>query len=142
MSRFDDKKTGAKRFKFGARSTRNLVTVKPELQRVCRRALDWGIMDFSVIQGLRTQAQQDRLYAQGRTEPGPIVTWTRNSPHLTGDAVDVAPYPINWDNTKEFYKLAGVMKAAAIVEGVDLVWGGSWVKYKDLPHYELRNRDE
>jgi hypothetical protein len=42
-----------------------------------------------VVETLRTQERQDHLYAQGRTRPGPIVTWTRNSNHLTGRAADV-----------------------------------------------------
>lgn len=133
MSKFDDKK----KYSFGARSTKNLVTVDKDLQRVMLRALDLGVIDFSVIAGKRTQAEQDRLYAQGRTEPGPIVTWTRNSKHLQGLAVDVAPYPINWNKEEAFYLLAGVIKAAAAIEKVDIKWGGDWKKTKDLPHYEL-----
>lgn len=125
------------RFSFGERSKRNLEGVKKPLQKVLQRALDLGVMDFSIIQGRRTQAEQDRLYAQGRTEPGPIVTWTRNSKHISGDAVDVAPYPIDWDNEEMFYKLAGVIKAAAAIEGVDIKWGGDWKKTKDMPHFEL-----
>lgn len=41
--------------------------------------------------GKRSQEEQDRLYAQGRTAPGPIVTWTRNSDHLRGVAIDLEP---------------------------------------------------
>lgn len=41
--------------------------------------------------GKRDQAQQDRLYAQGRTAPGPVVTWTRDSDHLRGGAIDLEP---------------------------------------------------
>lgn len=41
--------------------------------------------------GKRDQVEQDRLYAQGRTAPGPVVTWTRDSDHLRGIAVDLEP---------------------------------------------------
>lgn len=100
------------------------------------RALDLGVIDFSVIAGRRTQAEQDDLYAQGRTKPGPIVTWTRDSLHITGDAVDVVPYPVNWDDEIQFAKLAGVILAAAELEGVDLEWGYDlWGK--DMPHFQL-----
>lgn len=124
------------KFKFGKRSARNIATVKYDLQRVLSRALELGVMDFSVICGKRTQAEQDRLYAQGRTEPGPIVTWTRNSKHITGDAVDIVPYPLDWDDHNSFYKLAGIIKSAAVLEDVELKWGGDW-NSKDLPHFEL-----
>lgn len=39
----------------------------------------------------RTQEYQNDLYAQGRTKPGPIVTGTRNSNHISGRALDVVP---------------------------------------------------
>ena len=45
----------------------------------------------------RSQARQLDLYAQGRTEPGPIVTWTQHSAHTEGRAVDVivdSPIPV------------------------------------------------
>lgn len=45
-------------------------------------------MDVRVVQGFRTQEQQDRLWAKGRTAPGPKVTWTRNSRHQSGRALD------------------------------------------------------
>lgn len=51
-------------------------------------AAEYGAQLF-VVSGGRTQAEQDRLYAQGRTLPGPIVTWTRNSAHIGGRAVDL-----------------------------------------------------
>lgn len=44
---------------------------------------------IGIVAGYRTQYEQDRLYAQGRTLPGQIVTWTRNSNHTLGRAVDV-----------------------------------------------------
>lgn len=43
-----------------------------------------------VVETWRSQERQDSLYAQGRTEPGPQVTWTKHSRHTDGEAVDVA----------------------------------------------------
>ena len=123
-------------YKFGKRSLRNMIGIDKSLRRVLFTALKFGVIDFTVICGLRSQAEQDRLYAQGRTEPGPIVTWTRNSKHITGDAVDIVPHPLDWEDHNAFYKLAGVIKSAAVLEGVELKWGGDW-KSKDLPHFEL-----
>lgn len=45
-------------------------------------------IDFIITCTRRSQTEQQELYAQGRTAPGPIVTWTLNSKHLTGDAFD------------------------------------------------------
>jgi peptidoglycan LD-endopeptidase CwlK len=128
------------KFRFGTRSERNLTGVHPDIVRVCRRALSYGIMDFSVICGIRTYEEQKRLYAQGRTEPGEIVTWTMNSRHLPQEdgyshAVDLAPYPIDWGNEDRFWMLRGIMMAAAREEGVDLEYLPSG---RDLPHFQLR----
>ena len=45
--------------------------------------------DYEITAGIRTQAQEDALYAQGRTAPGEIVTWTEKSAHIAGLAIDV-----------------------------------------------------
>ena len=123
-------------FKFGRRSSAELMTVNYPLQKVLNRAIRITPIDFSILKGRRSQAEQDRLYAQGRTQPYPVVTWTRESKHITGDAFDVAPYPLDWNDTEGFIMLAGVILAAAKLEGVKLKWGGSW-KSRDLPHFEL-----
>ena len=46
-------------------------------------------IDVAMAEGARDQARQEELYAQGRTKPGPIVTWTKNSKHKDGNAMDV-----------------------------------------------------
>lgn len=86
--------------------------------------------NIRITSGRRTQEEQDRLYSQGRTAPGKIVTWTRKSNHITGKAFDVAfvgkdPYPKNFD-----WKILG-----DIGKSVGLKWGGDW-KTKDNPHFE------
>lgn len=129
------------RFNFSTRSMRNMDGVHPMLVDVLHTALDFGVIDFVVIEGVRTKEEQEDLYAQGRTKPGKKVTWTLNSKHLVqdtgfGHAVDIVPYPTYFEDTEAFYKLAGVIESAASLDGVDLKWGGAW-KSKDLPHFEL-----
>lgn len=124
------------KYNFGAQSVRNMRGLDKDLQKVLFATLDLGVMDFSVISGLRTQAEQDELYAIGRTKPGEKVTWTRNSRHLTGEAVDIAPYPIDWKDEQRFAFLAGLMMGQAARLGVDLEWGYHlWGK--DMPHFQL-----
>ena len=119
------------------RSERNLATVQPQLadlgRELLRRLAAEGL-NFKVIQGRRTQAEQDALYAKGRTAPGPKVTWTRNSRHLTGRAIDLALFSgknVVWES--KHYTRAG-----EIGEELGLVWGGRWKGGKtDKPHFEL-----
>ena len=120
------------------RSEKNLATVQPKLANIGRellRRLAAEGLTFKVIQGRRTQAEQDALYAKGRTKPGPKVTWTRNSRHLTGRAIDLALFQgknVVWES--KHYTRAG-----EIGEELGLVWGGRWKGGKtDKPHFELR----
>ncbi len=119
------------------RSEKNLATVEPRLQKLGRellRRLAAEGLTFKVIQGRRTQAEQDALWAKGRTKPGPKVTWTRNSRHLTGRAIDLALFSgknVVWES--KHYTRAG-----EIGEQLGLVWGGRWKGGKtDRPHFEL-----
>jgi peptidoglycan L-alanyl-D-glutamate endopeptidase CwlK len=87
--------------------------------------------NLKITSGRRTQAEQNALYEQGRTTQGAIVTWTRNSKHISGLAFDVAfvgatPYPNNFD-----WEILG-----KIGERIGLKWGGRF-STPDRPHFEL-----
>ena len=72
------------------RSTDELVPeLRDRLERVvARMQAEYGVQ-VQVVETLRSQARQDALHAQGRSAPGPVVTWTRHSRHSEGRAVDV-----------------------------------------------------
>lgn len=80
-------------FVLGSRSLERLKGVDPRLVNVVKLAISLSEIDFSVLEGVRTLARQRELYAQGRTKPGKIVTWTMKSKHIEGKAVDLIPYP-------------------------------------------------
>jgi peptidoglycan L-alanyl-D-glutamate endopeptidase CwlK len=118
------------------RSEKNLATVEPRLQKLGRellRRLAAEGLTFKVTSGNRTQAEQDALYAQGRTKPGKVITWTRKSRHIGGRAIDLTLFsgknPV-WES--KHYDRAG-----AIGEELGLVWGGRWKRTPDRPHFEL-----
>jgi peptidoglycan L-alanyl-D-glutamate endopeptidase CwlK len=87
-----------------------------------------------IIGTLRTQAEQDALYAQGRTTPGRIVTWTKQSKHIEGkafDAVLLVNGKIDW-NGKDYTQMG------EIAESVGLTWGGRWPDRKtDTDHFQI-----
>ena len=122
-------------FSFGARSLKRLVGVHPDLVRVMKRAIACSTMDFAVIEGMRTLAKQKEYMAAGATR-------TMNSRHLTGHAVDIAPYvggTIRWD-WPLYHELAKIIKKAAADEQVPITWGGDWVSFRDGPHFELKHK--
>ncbi|KOP29470.1 hypothetical protein ADM98_11375 [Exiguobacterium sp. BMC-KP] len=93
-----------------------------------------------VAQGYRSKAEQDALYAQGRTKPGPIVTGARGgqSNHNFGVAVDLFVY--SDDGTKSNFYSPGNSKLSAIVAAMKkrgMEWGGDWKGFPDYPHYQL-----
>ena len=74
----------------GKRSLSNLKGIHPDLVSVVKRAIDITDQDFTVIEGLRDIDRQRELFKSGAST-------TMNSRHLTGHAVDIAPYPLSWD---------------------------------------------
>lgn len=138
---------------FGSRSLKNLEGVHPKMVAVVKRALqicyETKGPDFAVIEGVRTPARQKELYAQGRTKPGPKVTWTLTSNHFVnprtgfGHAVDL--FPGNWNDLKLFDHVAKAMFQAADELGTPIRWGADWDRdgrprergETDSPHFEL-----
>lgn len=140
-------------FSLGTRSRANLAGVHPDLVRVVERAIELTAQDFTVIEGVRTIERQRQLYAQGRTQPGPVVTWTMHSRHFAGPdgyghAVDVVPWPVDWSSPAKFDAIAQAMFDAAAELGVSIRWGADFDQdgiprergEVDSPHFELAVR--
>lgn len=128
------------------RSLGNLEGVHPDLVKVAKRAIEITNQDFVIIAGVRTAAEQNALYQQGRTKSGNIVTYRdgykKKSNHQPksdgyGHAIDVVPYPVDWNDSTKFHRIADAMKSAANELGVKIEWGGDWKGSWDTPHFEL-----
>lgn len=132
-------------FVLGKTSLARLIGVDETLVKVVKRAIEISEVDFTVLEGVRTLARQRELYAQGRTAPGKIVTWTMKSKHIEGKAVDLVPYPLDWNDLGKFDKIKHAMFQAAAEQGVSIRWGADWNgngtprekgEY-DSPHFEI-----
>jgi peptidoglycan LD-endopeptidase CwlK len=119
-------------FVLGPTSRERLKGIHPDLVSVVERAIEITEADFTVLEGLRTLERQKTLYATGKSK-------TLNSRHITGHAVDIAPYPISWD-WKDYPPIEGAMKQAAKELNVDIEWGGDWQTFPDAPHWQLTRR--
>jgi peptidoglycan L-alanyl-D-glutamate endopeptidase CwlK len=138
-------------YRLSNRSRSNLEGVHPDLVAVVERAIEITKQDFLVVEGVRTPARQKVLFAQGRTKPGRKVTWTMNSNHFVnkttkfGHAVDIAPFPVDWNDTRKFDAMATAMFRASRELGVLIRWGANWDQDEnvrergehDSPHFEL-----
>ncbi len=120
-------------FKLSSRSLGRLAGVHDDLVSVVERAIQITEVDFTVLEGLRSQSRQKELFASGATT-------TMNSRHLTGHAVDLGAWVtggIRWD-WPLYHKIAAAMKQAADELGVAIEWGGGdWESFKDGPHFQL-----
>lgn len=133
--------------KFSDRSTAKLETCHQDLQVIFNQVVKYH--DCTIVSGHRTPKEQLKLYKQGRTTPGNIVTYkdgtNKKSKHneYPSDAVDVVPYPIDWKDTDRMREFAGfvlgvatMLKAYGAIDS-EITWGGSW-EMKDYPHYQIK----
>lgn len=126
--------------KFGTESRKRLDTCHRDLQEICELVIP--NYDFTVLEGFRTNARQDDLFRQGKSKLRGGESKHNSNPSI---AVDIAPYPIDWNNTKRFFLLSGFMFQAAAQLGIKLRWGGDWSgdwihtdqSFHDLPHFEI-----
>ena len=139
------------RFFWGKTSIQRREGVHPLLLMTVDTALSYGVMDMTIIEGVRSIEQQKLNVEKG-------VSKTMNSMHLiqpTGyaHALDIYPAPINmekfragyWPEIIRFGVLAGLMKRAAQEVGCEITWGCDWDNdgqvldhtFFDAPHFEL-----
>ena len=123
--------------RFGKRSKQRLKGVDTKLVNVLNELVK--IMDVTIIEGLRSQERQDELVAKGASK-------TRYSKHIEGKAVDLAPYPIDWEDRERFHYMGGMVRGIGQQLNVNIRWGGDWdsdgeIKdnsFDDLVHVEIK----
>jgi peptidoglycan L-alanyl-D-glutamate endopeptidase CwlK len=99
--------------------------------------------DCIVLEGYRNEEAQNRYFEEGKSKLRYPHSKHNKQPSL---AVDIAPYPVDWNDRERFYYFAGYVKATAAQMGIPLRWGGDWDSdtfvhdqtFFDLPHFELR----
>ena len=126
--------------KFSKQSLERLSTAHPNLQVLFREVVEG--FDCSILEGHRDQPTQDKYYNDGKSR----LKWPEGKHNkVPSQAVDVAPCPIDWDDTARFYYFAGYVKGVADQLGIKIRFGGDWnlntqVKdetFLDLVHFEL-----
>ena len=128
--------------RFGRRSKERLATCDEKLQKVFNEVIKQ--VDCSVLEGHRSEARQEKLFKEGKTK-----VHYPNGRHNASPsrAVDVVPYPIDWNDRERFHLFAGMVIGLARGMGISLRWGGDWNmnfevddnQFDDFPHFELLN---
>ena len=129
--------------KFSQTSKQRLSGCAPELQRLFKAVIKH--YDCSVLCGFRDEEAQNKAYADKRS--------TKQYPYSNHNmypsiAVDVAPYPIDWDDMERFRHFAGFVEGMAASMGIKIRSGGDWdsdhdfkdQRFIDMPHFELVNK--
>jgi peptidoglycan L-alanyl-D-glutamate endopeptidase CwlK len=119
-------------YALGQRSLQRIEGLHPDLVATIKRAIQLTDQDFTVIQGVRTAAQQAANVASGASQ-------TSNSRHLPGPdgfayAVDLAAWQngaISWSASR-YPAIADAMRRAAIDVGRPIRYGGGWFQLNDL----------
>ena len=150
-------------YQLSQRSLDRLKGVDERLVKVVKRAIQLSNIDFMVLEGVRSKEQCMINYGKGRTvaqcaakgvpansaNPSAAkVTWLNNpfaSKHVSGKAVDLVPYPVDWNDLKKFDAIAKAMLQAAKELGVPVRWGADWDNdgkprergESDSPHFEI-----
>ena len=125
---------------FGPASKARLAQLHPDLQRLLNKAILY--VDFSITCGYRGKVEQDEACAKGLSKT-PWPTSKHNS--MPSRAVDVAPYPCDWNDSESFTLLAGILYGIAVTMGIRVRLGADWDgdlntrehSFKDRPHLEL-----
>jgi len=123
-------------YKFGKRSRERLKGVDTRLINVLNELIK--MMDVTIIEGVRTKERQAELLKQGATK-------VKYSKHMEGKAVDLSPYPIDWENRDGFYYMGGMIRGIAKQLGLKVRFGGDWDSdgdtkdnnFDDLVHIEI-----
>ena len=126
--------------KFGKTSQARLATCHPDLQLLMNALIKH--IDVSIICGHRTEAEQNKAFNEGKSKLK-FPQSKHNS--LPSKAVDIACYPIDWNDRGRFYLMIGYVRRLADELGIKIRVGADWngdyntddQNFHDLPHIEL-----
>lgn len=121
-------------------SKKRLDTCDPKLQQlVIAVAEEFGQVKLMVVCGHRGQAEQNAAFAKGTSK----LKWPKSKHNaLPSKAVDLAPIVngvIPWNDLEAFKGLGKLVKQKAKELGIAIEWGGDWTRFKDYPHFQLKD---
>ena len=127
--------------KFGRTSRKRLDTCHKQIQKLFEEVVK--NYDCSIVCGHRGEKEQNEAYQKGNSQ---VMFPKGRHNALPSKAVDVAPYPIDWNDRDGFILFAGYVLGVASQLGINIRWGGDWDgdfdlsdnEFDDLVHFEMR----
>jgi len=127
--------------KFSTRSLAQLRTCDARLQDLFTEVLKH--IDITVLEGHRSLADQEKMLAEGRSKVGPGRSMHNTMPSR---AVDVSPFPIDWNDRERWLMFVGFVRGVAAMKGINIRCGADWdgdftckdQSFHDMPHFELK----
>lgn len=119
-------------FKYSKQSKERLLTCDIGLQLLFNEVIKER--DCTILCGFRDKEEQEKAFEQGRSKARFGQSKHNSSP---SKAVDVMPYPINWNDSEGLSDFAGFVLSKAEELGIKIRWGGHFKNFFDGPHYEL-----
>lgn len=117
---------------FSRVSKERLATCDQRLQDLFNDVIEF--VDCSILVGHRGEEAQNLACAEGNSRT-PWPTSRHNC--MPSEAVDVSPYPVDWDDIEGFKVFAAYVKSRADALGIKVKWGGDFVSWKDWDHWEI-----
>ena len=127
--------------KFGRTSRKRLKTCDEDLIFLFEEVVKY--FDCTVLEGHRGKRLQNKYFKENKSK---LKFPEGNHNKKPSTAIDVVPYPIDWEDRERMTYFAGYVKGIAIILGIPIRWGGDWNSnndlkdnnFDDLPHFELR----
>ena len=128
--------------RYSKKSKERLASCDERLQDVFNEVINY--VDCSILEGHRSKERQNKLYDENRTKVKYPNGRHNSSP---SKAVDVTPYPVDWEDRERQTLFAGFVLGLARNMGIRLRWGGDWDmdfqvmdnRFDDFPHFEIRD---
>ena len=129
--------------RFGRKSRKELSSCHKDLQKVFNEIIKH--IDCTVLEGHREKEKQNKFYEEGRSK----VRFPDGRHNINPScAVDVTPWPVDWDDRERQTLFAGFVLGISRSMGIKLRWGGDWDmdfnvgdnQFDDFPHFEIREK--
>lgn len=118
---------------FSARSRAKLDTCDKRLQDLFNKVI--VSRDCTILEGHRNEALQNKAFEEGNSK----VEYPNSKHNKTpSQAVDVMPYPIDWEDRQGLLEFANFVEGVAAGMGITVEWGGRWKSFFDGPHWQVR----